>query len=70
MLFNVVLGFSALQLSRVSSFDAFVAEKYYTRCVELLIPMMSDERVAMDENVLATAVILRKYEEMNGQSKP
>lgn len=67
VLFNAILALSALHLSRVSAFDPSIAEAYHSRCNSLLIPLLNDAHSVTDESVLATVVILRKYEEMNGR---
>lgn len=46
--------------------DAVLAEVYHTRCVGMLISLINEETSATNEDVLAAAVILRKFEEMNG----
>jgi hypothetical protein len=67
-LMNAILALSARQLSRTSDFDPYVADAYYQRCFETLIPELNDDLAARDESLLAATIILRLMEEMN--SKP
>jgi hypothetical protein len=44
------------------------AEWHYDECVRLLIPSLGDnEKVMVDDGMLAATVILRVYEQMNGR---
>ncbi|KAF2443371.1 hypothetical protein P171DRAFT_36311 [Karstenula rhodostoma CBS 690.94] len=64
-LMNAILALSARQLSRISDFDPYVADAYYQRCFETLIPALNDNIAIRDESLLAATVILRLMEEMN-----
>ncbi|KAF2660790.1 hypothetical protein K491DRAFT_588286 [Lophiostoma macrostomum CBS 122681] len=64
-LMNAILALSARQLSRTSDFDPYVADAYYQRCFETLIPELNDDLAARDESLLAATIILRLMEEMN-----
>ncbi|KIW25177.1 uncharacterized protein PV07_10837 [Cladophialophora immunda] len=76
VLLNAIFAIAALHLNRSprkesvegSSLpvDTVLAEVYHTRCVGMLISLITDENLATTEDVLAAAVILRKFEEMNG----
>lgn len=70
VLFKAVLALSSLHLRQISSFDPSLAQAYYSRSKRLLLPLLSDDKSPADENVLASLVILRKYEEMNGNLLP
>jgi hypothetical protein len=65
ILMNAILAASARHLSRISEGDPFVADKYHQRCIQHLIPMLSDETAVLDENLLASTVILRFLEEID-----
>jgi hypothetical protein len=45
---NAILALSARQLSRTTDFDPYIADAYYQRCFDTLIP-------ALNENVAITA---------------
>jgi hypothetical protein len=45
--------------------DAEMAEQAHERCVELLIPSLSSEKVADDDILLCAIVILRVFEQLN-----
>jgi hypothetical protein len=64
-LMNAILALSARQLSRTTDFDPFVADAYYQRCFETLIPALNDSVAIRDESLLAATIILRLMEEMN-----
>jgi hypothetical protein len=66
ILLYAILSVSSLYLSRISNCRASVAEQYYDESVRLMIPMLSNDSSAMDDNLLAATVILRVYEQMNG----
>ncbi|KAM5358508.1 hypothetical protein ACJZ2D_015233 [Fusarium nematophilum] len=65
VLLNAIFALAALHLCRTCSFDASVADKYHSRCNSMLDSLLSSEQSVADENLLATVVVLRKYEEMN-----
>lgn len=67
-LMNAILALSARQLSRTSDFDPYVADAYYQRCFETLIPALNDSIAIRDELLLAATIILRLMEEMNSKS--
>lgn len=64
-LMNAIFALSARQLSRTSDFDPYVADAYYQRCFETLIPALNDNLAIRDETLLAATIILRLMEEMN-----
>lgn len=64
-LMNAIFALSARQLSRTSDFDPYVADAYYQRCFETLIPALNDNIAIRDESLLAATIILRLMEEMN-----
>ncbi|PSN67793.1 hypothetical protein BS50DRAFT_348932 [Corynespora cassiicola Philippines] len=64
-LMNAILALSARQLSRTTDFDPYVADAYYQRCFETLIPALNDKISVHDEALLAATIILRLMEEMN-----
>jgi hypothetical protein len=67
---------SPILLSAVISYasshmrDTVVADQAQQRCVELLIPRLSAENVALDESVLCAIVILRVCEQLSGTHYP
>ena len=65
ILMNAILAASARHVSRVSGGDPYTADKYHQRCIQHLIPMLSDEAAVLDENLLASTVILRFLEEID-----
>jgi hypothetical protein len=65
ILMNAILAASARHLSRVSGGDPYIADKYHQRCIQHLIPVLSDEAAVLDENLLASIVILRFLEEID-----
>ncbi|KAF2878208.1 hypothetical protein BDV95DRAFT_613821 [Massariosphaeria phaeospora] len=64
-LMNAILALSARQLSRTTKFDPYVADAYYQRCFQTLIPALNDSVAIRDESLLTATIILRLMEEMN-----
>lgn len=64
-LMNAILALSARQLSRTTDFDPYIADAYYQRCFDTLIPALNDNTASKDECLLAATIILRLLEEMN-----
>jgi hypothetical protein len=64
-LMNAILALSARQLSRTSDFDPYIADAYYQRCFDTLIPALNDHVAIKEESLLAATIILRLLEEMN-----
>ncbi|KAF2031633.1 hypothetical protein EK21DRAFT_31974, partial [Setomelanomma holmii] len=64
-LMNAILALSARQLSRTSDFDPYIADAYYQRCFDTLIPALNDNIAIKEESLLAATIILRLLEEMN-----
>jgi hypothetical protein len=64
-LMNAILALSARQLSRTTDFDPYIADAYYQRCFDTLIPALNDGVAIKEEPLLAATVILRLLEEMN-----
>lgn len=60
---NAVFALSARHLSRTTTFDAYVADVYYQRCLQQLIPALATS--VHDESLLVAAVILRLMEEID-----
>ncbi|OAP58668.1 hypothetical protein AYL99_07758 [Fonsecaea erecta] len=75
VLLDAILALSALNIGRLPrteltqyvDVDPVLSEVYHTRCIGKLISLMNDKETAFDEDVLSAAVILRKFEEMNGK---
>ncbi len=71
-LLNAIFALSARHLSRVGDYDPLVGDRYHTECLKHLIPMLDDSTAVLDENLLASMIILRNLEEievpLSGQS--
>jgi hypothetical protein len=66
ILLHAIFAVSAQNMSLVSTYDEGEGPHYYSECISLLIPIISQVEEDCDENVLAATVILRMYEEMSG----
>jgi hypothetical protein len=64
-LMNAILALSARQLSRTTDFDPYIADAYYQRCFDTLIPALNENVAIKEESLLAATIILRLLEEMN-----
>ncbi len=73
---DAVLAISALHLNSAlpknalhhpgTRVDPVLADVYHTKCIGMLITLINEEESATNDDVLAAAVILRKFEEMRG----
>ncbi|KAF2179015.1 hypothetical protein K469DRAFT_320908 [Zopfia rhizophila CBS 207.26] len=64
-LMNAILALSARHLSRITTFDPYIADSYYQKCFQTLVPALNDKAAIHDEALLAATIILRLLEEMN-----
>jgi hypothetical protein len=63
MVLSAILSFSASHLSRLdSSCDALIGVEYHSKCIEKLIPALSDSSLALDPVLPLSTVILRMHE--------
>jgi hypothetical protein len=71
-LLNAISALSARHLSRIGKYDQLVSNRYQQECLKHLIPMLDDTTALLDENLLASTIILRHLEEievpLSGQS--
>ena len=65
ILLNAVCALSARHLARTEGRASSIAEIYHDRCLQHLIPILSDESSIFNENLLAATVILRCLEELD-----
>ncbi|EFX03235.1 ARCA-like protein [Grosmannia clavigera kw1407] len=64
VLLNATLALAAKHLAHISDFDRYASDRYHRECLSVLIPLMSHEVTAADENLFAATIILRIWEEM------
>lgn len=64
-LLNAILAAAAKRLSRIDNYDESVVDLYHNKCLEVLIPALSNLDVVEDENLLTAIVILRYVEELD-----
>jgi hypothetical protein len=62
-----IFAFSSRHVSRFSDYDEIEAIQYHDKCLELLIPVLSEPEENITEDILAAIAILRQYEEMDGK---
>ena len=65
-----VFAFSSRHLHRFERGDQAEALRYHNKCLELLIPIISEHEDELTEDVLAAVAILRQDEEMEGLYHP
>ncbi|KAF2721018.1 hypothetical protein K431DRAFT_285277 [Polychaeton citri CBS 116435] len=63
-LLNAIFALSARHLSRLHDYDPLVSNRYHQECLKHLIPMLDDTEAILDENLLASTIILRHLEEI------
>ncbi|KAJ5172029.1 hypothetical protein N7492_004622 [Penicillium capsulatum] len=61
-----IFAFSSRHLNRQNSNDTTEALQYHNRCVQILIPALSQSEKHITEDLLAAVAILRQHEEMDG----
>ncbi|OAQ80707.1 hypothetical protein VFPBJ_06292 [Purpureocillium lilacinum] len=66
-LLNAAFALSARCLSRTTSYDAFIANRYYQRCLSNLIPMLGDQDALNNQDLFAAIILLRSLEEIEGE---
>lgn len=69
LLFCAILAFSAIHLSIIEKSPELqqVATFYHIRCIEQLIPLLTDNHERYREDNLATTCLLRSYEILAGE---
>ena len=63
-LLNAIFALSARHLSRIGDYDPLISNRYHQECLKHLIPMLDDTTAILDENLLASTIILRHLEEI------
>lgn len=61
-----ILAFSSRDWCSLKGVDDAWSDAYYSRALQILIPVLDDPIELLDENVLAAIVLLRLHEEMSG----
>ena len=64
ILLSAIMALAAQHLSRTTGYDATEADRYHERGVNLLIPLLNDDKTVNDENMLAATVLFRFFEQM------
>ena len=54
-------------MNRQRKSEATEALQYHNRCLQLLIPILSDMRDNISDTILAAVAILRQHEEMDSR---
>ncbi|KAL0253111.1 hypothetical protein SLS55_010562 [Diplodia seriata] len=67
---NAMLALSSRILQWKAGYSPHVADRYYQKCLEALIPALGDEALVMDDTLLAATIFLRMLEEMDCTSSP
>jgi hypothetical protein len=47
--------------------NPYISDQYFKRCIEVLIPMISEAQGIIEEDILCAMVILRLLEELDGK---
>lgn len=65
VLLNAIFALSAKHLAHTTSYDPYASDRYHQECLNVLIPILSNEHQSLsDENLFAATIILRVWEEM------
>lgn len=71
LLMTVILAIAALHHRRVSGqSDLYNAMAYHDRCLNMIVPMLSDSDRVNDDCVLITTTILHLYDGLECKSAP
>lgn len=63
-----VLAISARHRELTMGIGNHKSHIYESRCLEVLIPSLNDQTIALSDGLLASAMLLRLLEEMTGRS--
>ncbi|KAH8663898.1 hypothetical protein BGZ61DRAFT_462702 [Ilyonectria robusta] len=58
-LLYAILSVSSRHLSILKEYDPIASDEYHQKCLELIIPCLSEKNVVLDDGILAATVILR-----------
>lgn len=64
LLLNAIFALSARHLSRVGNYDPLISNRYHQECLERVTPVLNISDARLDENLLASTIILRHLEEI------
>lgn len=64
VLLNAIYALSARHLSRIGDYDPLISYKYHQECLKRVIPVLDNSVAILDENLLASTIILRHMEEI------
>lgn len=62
---DAMFALSARCLSRMTTFDPYVSNMYYQRCLQKLIPSLAGPDALNDQDLFATVILLRALEEID-----
>lgn len=69
-LLMAILAVASKHLSAIASLDASVSDSYYQRSIEALTPTLRLPGISNNDNIMATTVLLRFWEEFGGKLCP
>lgn len=64
LLLSAIFALSARHMSRVGEYDSTAHISYHQQCLESVKPVLDDPAALLDENLLASTIILRHLEEI------
>ena len=67
VIMNAILASAARHFAFVSGTPDTISEAYHNKCLQILIPVLDDPCDVLDENLCAAIIILRQYEEYDGE---
>jgi len=66
MLMYAICAVSARHLGRVSGLHQIEYMVYHEKCIQNLLPILNDDARIFDDDLVATTLLLRLYEELDG----
>ncbi|PVH79738.1 hypothetical protein DL98DRAFT_630800, partial [Cadophora sp. DSE1049] len=66
VIMNAILASAARHSAFITATADTISEAYHNKCLQILIPVLDDPCDVLDENLCAAIIILRQYEEYDG----
>lgn len=63
---NAILASASRHIAWISKVEDTESGNYHDKCLQILIPLLDSPVNVLDENLFAAIIILRQYEEYDG----
>lgn len=65
-LLYAILSVASRHLSALGDYNPMTSDGYHQKCLELLIPALSEQQYILNDDILAATVVLRQRAELEG----